>query len=165
MTGRLRRTLSVVRKNKIEDENCLIVAKELDVPVNEVKKVIASFFGEIVRESRSLPFNSLTRIYSKEKFDKLVKVWNIPSIGRIGPVYSRYLKWRTNESQSVAQVPRSSYRNGLTQDEVEYIAGEILSGRTPFYTKKKGNQMYNRVWIVGTDGKKLARQVIPKEQK
>jgi hypothetical protein len=53
----------------------------------------------------------------------------------------------------------------MTQDDIEHIADDILSGRTPFLIRKrKGNEMYDRVWLVGQDGKRLARQVIPKEK-
>ena len=163
-TGLLRRIRFTVRRNRIEDANCLAIAQELDIPVGEVKKVVSSFFGEIVSEARSLPFNNRTRIYTKDKFDELVRVWNIPSIGRIGPAYSRYLKWRGNESKKSEQRLRSDYRSRLTQDDIENIAEEILSGKTPSFNKKRGNEMYNRVWLVGQDGKKLARQVIPKNK-
>ena len=163
MIGLLHNILFAV-KNRIYDEHCRFIAEELCLPVSEVRKAVLSFFDEIVRESKTFPFNSPTRIYTKQKFNELAKVWNIPSIGRIGPVYSRYLKWRGNESKKIETKKRSIYRSGLTQDEVEYIAGEILAGRTPSFTKKRGNEMYNRVWIVGTDGKRLARQVIPKEK-
>lgn len=151
-------------RNRIEDANCLSIAKELNIPVGEVKKAISSFFGDIVREARSLPFSNATRIYTREKFDELARVWNIPSIGRIGPAYSRYLKWRGNESKKIEQKQRSDYRSRLTQDDIEAIAGDVLSGKTPSFEKRKGNEMYNRVWLVGQDGKKLARQVIPKNQ-
>ena len=46
------------------------------------------------------------------------------------------------------------------------MAAEILSGRTPSPVKKKKNsELYERVWLVGQDWKKSARQVIPKENK
>lgn len=91
-------------------------------------------------------------------------VYNIPSIGRLGPSYTRYLKWRGNEAQQIEQKRRSSYRIGLSQDDIEHIAAEILAGRTPTSVQqKKGNELYNRVWMMGKEGKKQARQVIPKK--
>lgn len=123
-----------------------------------------SFFGVIVRESRNLPFDHQNRIYTKDKFDEFVKVRNIPSIGRIGPSYSRYLKWRGNEAKNHTQVNRSDCRARVPQNEVEYIAEEILAGRTPSPVKKvKVSKAYQRIWMVGKVGKRLARQAIPKE--
>lgn len=44
------------------------------------------------------------------------------------------------------------------------MAEEILSGKAPSpVTKRKNSDLFNRVWVVGKDGKKSARQVIPKE--
>lgn len=154
-----------MRRNKLEEADFRAVAEELDVPLEEVRRAVHSFFGEIVGESRALPFDTEKKIYSKESFEQKVKVWNIPFMGRIGPVYSRYLKWRGNESKNLIQEPRSNYRSRITQDDIEHMAEDILSGRTPSpVVKKKGSEMYNRVWLVGQDGKKLARQVIPKKE-
>ena len=130
----------------------------------EVKRIVASFFSIVFTDARSLPFDNPKRIFSKEKFDEYVKVRHIPSIGRIGPVYSNYLKWRANESQQIDMAPRSLYRRRRTQSDIESIAAALLSGQAPPpMEKKKGNEMYHRVWLVGQDGKKSARQVIPKK--
>ena len=131
----------------------------------EVRKIVCSFFETIVSDARGLPFDNPRRIYSKDKFEEFVKVRNIPYIGRIGPVYSRYLKWRANVSEQLVMAPRSSFRRGVSQSELENIAAAVLSGSTPPLTKKKNSDLFNRVWLVGQDGKKSARQVIPKENK
>ena len=150
-------------KNKIEEADFSKIAKELGVSASEVRRAVYSFFGIIVRESRNLPFDNPTRIYKKERFDELVKVRNIPYIGRIGPVYSRYLKWRGNEAKNQPQASRSEYRSRVSQDDIENMAAEILSGKTPSPLRKyKKTELYNSVWLVGTNGKKQARQVIPK---
>lgn len=134
--------------------------------MQEVKRAVISFFDCIWGAAKKLPFDTPRRIYSPEKFDEYFRVWNIPSIGRLGPAYSRYLLWRRNESSLVEQRLRSSYRLRLTQDDIEHMAEEILSGNTPSpLQKKKGNELYHRVWLVGKDGKKSARQVIPKNNK
>ena len=152
-------------RNKIEDTEFARIASQLGIPVSEVRRAVYSFFGIIVRESRNLPFDDSTRIYTKERFDDFVKVRNIPSIGRIGPVYSRYLKWRGNEAKNQTQVSRSNYRAGVSQDEIEHIAAEILSGKAPLpVEKKKAKERFNRIWMVGRGSKRLARQVIPKEE-
>ena len=141
------------------------IAEKYGLRATEVSRAVHSFFAIIAKEAASLPFDNPQKIYSKAKFDELVKVRNIPYIGRIGPSYSRYLSWRKNESKSINMEPRSNYRSRLTQDDLDYIAGEILAGRTPPpLRKRKGNEMYNRVWMIGEDGKKLAYQVIPKEK-
>lgn len=130
-----------------------------------MKRILASFFSVIFVDARSLPFDNPKRIFAKEKFNEYVKVRNIPFIGRIGPVYSNYLKWRANESQQIEMAPRSSFRNRRTRSDIETTAAAILSGKAPPSLKKKrGNEMFERVWLVGQDGKKSARQVIPKKE-
>lgn len=46
------------------------------------------------------------------------------------------------------------------------MASDILSGKTPEPVRKikRNTELYDRVWLVGQDGKKLARQVIPKSK-
>ena len=129
-------------------------------------KAVNSFFGSIAKYAASLPFNDERRIYGYDAFEEFVEVVNIPHVGRFGPVYSRYLKWRCNEAKALDQVPRSAYRKRISQDEIENMADEILSGRTPSpLKKKKPTELYNRVWMIGTDGKRMARQVIPKKKR
>ena len=140
------------------------MSEDLGVPVSEVARAVKSFFDSVANDARRLPFDDRRRIYSKEKFNELVSVSNIPYIGRLGPVYSRYLKWRENESRNLPQKPRSGYRKRMTQDDIENIAEAILSGNgLPEFRKRKGSEMYERVWLVGKDGKKSARQVIEKQ--
>ena len=153
-------------RNRIEDADFSIIAEELGISASDVKRAVYSFFGIIVREARNLPFDDSTRIYTRERFDDFAKVRNIPSIGRMGPVYSRYLKWRGNESKNQTQVNRSSCRAMIPQDEIEHIAEDILAGRTPSpVVKQKTVDIYKRIWMIGRDKKRLARQVITKEDK
>lgn len=152
-------------RNKIEDADFAAIANEIGVPASEVRRAVYSFFGIIVREARNLPFDDSTRIYTREKFDDLVKVRNIPSIGRIGPVYSRYLKWRGNEAKSQTQVNRSDCRARVSQSEIETMAVEALSGKAPSpVVKKNVSKNYKRIWMIGRVGKKLARQAIQEEK-
>ena len=150
--------------NRKTSDAILRCASELNVPVSEVNRAISSFFAAIVKEADSLPFDDERKIYTKEKFIEYANVTSIPHIGRIGPIYSRYLKWRRNESNDIQQGKRSDYRVGLTRGEIEDIAAIILSGGIPQIKKKKNSELFNRVWMVGKDGKKSARQVIPKEE-
>ena len=125
---------------------------------------MTSFFEVFGMDARSLPFDNPKKIFSRDVFDGKSIVRQIPYIGRLGPVYSNYLKWRANESGQFQMVPRSSYRSGITQNEIENMAVAALSGSAPSFEKKKKSEMFDRVWLVGQDGKKSARQVIPKEK-
>ena len=153
-----------MKMSRTDRELYSAIAEELGLSVGEVKRAVVSFFDEIAAEAASLPFNNARKIFSREKFNTFAFVKNLPYIGRIGPSYNRYLKWRANESKGLSQESRSAYRDIVSQDDIENMAGDILSGRTPLPLRKtKGNEMYNRVWLVGQDGKKLARQVIRKK--
>ena len=131
---------------------------------SEVRRIVTSFFEVFGMDARSLPFDNPKKIFSRDVFDGKSTVRQIPYIGRLGPVYSNYLKWRANESGQFQMVPRSSYRSGITQNEIENMAVAALSGSAPSFEKKKKSEMFDRVWLVGQDGKKSARQVIPKEK-
>ena len=79
--------------------------------------------------------------------------------------YSRYLKWRANSSKSVEQESRSVYRKQVTREDIEKMASDILAGKPIEKPERKnGSEFYKRVWLVGTEGKRLARQVIKKEK-
>ena len=151
-------------RNREEYQRYRRVAATTNVSEEEVKRILASFFLIVLADARSLPFDNPRKIFSKDKFEEFIKVRHIPFIGRIGPVYSNYLKWRANESQQIEMAPRSSYRSRRTQSDIESTAAAILSGETPPpLNKKRGKEMYELVWLVGQDGKKSARQVIPKK--
>ncbi len=147
-----------------EKERTRILSERYGLTESEVKKIASSFFACVFNDAARLPFDNPRRIYSREKFDGFAKVRQIPYIGRIGPAYSKYLKWRVNESKGIVMAPRSSFRRGVTQSDIEDTAAAILSGQAPPRIKKrKGKEMFERVWLVGQDGKKSARQVIPKK--
>ena len=155
-----------MRVNKTEEQDFLMIAEAFSLPVTEVRRAVHAFFGTILRDAASLPFADERRIYSHDLFGDYGKTWNIPGIGRIGPLYSRYLKWRANEAKASDQVNRRTYRERLTQSEIEAIADDIFSGRTPSpIQKKKQSELYDRVWMVGRSGKRTARQAIPKKEK
>lgn len=154
-----------MRRKDANDALCKIVADELDVDIIDVRSAVSSFFGAIYGEAKRLPFDSISRIYLKEKFDDFANVQNIPSIGRIGPSYSRYLKWKSNESASITQVIYTRKGKRFSDGDIEIMADAILTGKPiPELKKKKVNELYKRVWLVGKNGKRLARQVIPKEE-
>lgn len=63
------------------------------------------------------------------------------------------------------QEKRSKYRNRLSSEDIEKMADEILSGKLPTPVKRrKGSELYKRVWYIEQGKKKLARQVIQKEK-
>lgn len=152
-------------RNRTDEAEYRRIGEKLGLSPNDVGRAVKSYFESIARDASTLPFDNPRKIFSKERFNACGKVVNIPYIGRMGPVYSRYLKWRANVSVGIEMAPRSSYRSGVTRSEIEGTAEAILSGRTPPpIVKKKGKEMFERVWLVGVDGKKSARQVIPKKE-
>lgn len=153
-----------MRRNRIEESRCREIACRLGVPWTEVRRAVRSFFGEMLSYSRSLPFDDPCRIYSTEKFEEYSKVWNIPSVGRLGPVYSRYLRWRGNEARKIIQKRREVCQAILSQDDFEHIAEDVLAGRVPFIPeRKKQKDNSKKVWMVDKKGRRLARQVIAKD--
>lgn len=150
-----------MKNSRTEERDFASVAEEFGVSANDVKNVVNSFFDVIVGEAKKMPFDNHRKIFSKTAFDKHASAWSIPFIGRIGPVYSRYLKWRANEAQQINMVSRPKSGSKLFPEEIEAIAEAVLSGGK--YEKKKKEINYKRVWLVLDSGKKQARQVIPKE--
>lgn len=153
-----------MRKNKTESRDFEIIAEREGVTTSDVKNIVNSFFDVLVSESRKLPFDTPRKIFSKAAFEKNVSVQNIPFIGRFGPSYTRYLKWRANESKGIRMVPREAARKKYTSEEIETIAEMVLKGEGYAPPERKRNNNYKRVWLVGQDKKKSARQVIPKER-
>ena len=149
--------------NRRERARYRTLSEKFGIEESEVRRIVTSFFDVFTVDARSLPFDNPRKIFSKEVFESRTKVRNIPYIGRLGPVYSRYLKWRQNESKELLQRPRSGYRIRMTQDDIENIAEAVLSGNPlPEIRNRKKSEMFERVWMVGKDGKKSARQVIEK---
>jgi hypothetical protein len=153
-------------RNRSEYARYRVLSDRYGLDEQEVRKIVCSFFDTVLSDARGLPFDNPKKIYTKDKFEEYVRVRQIPYVGRLGPVYSRYLKWRANMSEQLIMAPRSAYRKGITQSELETMAAAILSGAAPpLLTKRKKSEMFDRVWLVGQEGKKSARQVIPKEKK
>lgn len=148
---------------------CLDISEEEGVVVSEVKKAVLSYFDSIVSETHKLPFDNPRRVYSKDAFDEKSFVVNLPYLGRIGPVYSRYTKWRSEEAKNnltvKTHVVKETYRKKLVDEE----AKKALSGqKVNIKLLKEGipRGKYNRVWFFGGEGKrKLARQLIINENK
>jgi hypothetical protein len=153
-------------RSRFDDKRFNIIGNELGLDPSDVRRAVNSFFSVILKDAKSLPFDNRTRIYTRSRFDKFGAVRNVPYLGRLGPVYSRYISWRRNESKLLDQNLRSSYRSRYLQSEIESTAEAILSGNSPVLPRKhKGNEIYDRVWVIGEDGRRLAKQVINKEDK
>lgn len=140
-----------------------VVAEELGISPSHVRRAVSSFFDSFARDARALPFDNIGRIYTRDRFDSFVRVFSVPRIGRFGPVYSRYLKWRRNEIRNIVLGKRSDYRTRMTQDDIENIAEDILSGRTPTIPRRSKSELFKQVWVFGKEGRWLAHHVIPKQ--
>lgn len=155
-----------MRLNRTERNDFRKVSSLLGVSEVQVQKAACSYFDSMREYASSLPLDNRKRIYRKDAFGEFIRVWNIPYLGRLGLSYSRYLQWRRNESKHILQEQRSAYKTRVPRSEIENMARAILSGATPSpLKKKKKSEMFNSIWLVGKEGKKLARQVIPKEIK
>ena len=151
-----------MKNSKTEESEFNVVAKELGVSFWDVKTVVNSFFDSISNEAKSLPFDNYRKIYTKAAFDKYSFVRSIPFVGRIGPTYSRYLRWRSNESENIETRTRPKTRSKLFPEEIEAIVEILLNGGEYKPEKKRPN--YKRIWIVGDGYKKQARQIIVKDK-
>ena len=141
------------------------IADDIGITEFDVSKVVRSFFDIIRLSASKLPFDNRRKIFSKDKFDEYGKVHHIPFIGRLGPVYSRYLAWRSNEAGNYDMEPRSSYRSRITDDDLESLYDAVMSGAEVHMPERKSKKdLYHSVWLVGKNGKRLARQVIPKNK-
>ena len=153
-----------MNSNKQELRDFIILSKVLSIPMTEIRRAVYSFFDDIVVKADSLPFAVYNKIYKKEPFSTYQFYQNIPSIGRIGTSYSRYLAWKRNESKQVNQTSRCNCSDSYSQEEIEKLADALLHGKSVIkLEKQKHNTMYSKVWIVSANGKKLAKQIIKKD--
>lgn len=157
-------------RNRIDERDYERIADELGISAGDARNCVVSFFDAIEKSYRNLPFANPRKIFSRQRFADYVRVWCIPALGRIGPSYDRYLKWRANEAKEVEMVKRSDYKSVYTEEEIENLARKALhewkEGDGPVKIERKSSRDYpfERIWLVGPDGKKQAKQVIPKKQ-
>lgn len=154
-------------RSRLDTEIYSKVACMFGLETDDVRRIVLSFFDDILVVAKKYPFNNPRKIYSRAKFDSIVTsyVACLPCLGRLGPSYTRYIKWRSNVAIPLERRTRKSCREESRRDEIENIAASIFSGKTPCFNKsKKGSELFDNVWLVGTDGKKLARQVIKKRK-
>ena len=148
--------------DKLEDAICRRIADDNGVSPADVRKAVYSFFDNIALEAAKLPFDNPRKIFSGKVFKQYERVYCIPYIGRLGTSYSRYLRWRANESKNENMVAKSSLKKGLSPEDIDRIARQALAGKRVVIEEEK--TPHKRVWIVGEDGKKQARQVIIKDK-
>ena len=154
------------RRSRTDEAEYRRIADDLGLDPVSVKQAVLSYFDVISREASSLPFDTEKKIYSPAKFNEYGTVWQIPGIGRLGPSYSRYLKWRVNEAKEIEMATRKPQQAKYSQEDIERYTADILAGKeSERPVKKKPKEMYDKVWLVGQDGRRLARQVIPKNEK
>ena len=152
-------------RNRTHEAEFRELAEQFGLEPSDVKRIVQSFFEVFLTDANSLPFDNVKKIYSKEKFDSLVKVRNIPSIGRLGPLYSRYLQWRVNEAKEVDMIRKPKPGRRFSQEEIEQLALDALAGKEIELPKRvRQSDEFDRIWLVSSGGKKTARQVIPKQK-
>lgn len=151
-------------RNRMEEVGYRQIAGDLGLDPLDVRQAVHSFFDIILEDARTLPLDNPRKIYSRKVFNSMAaeRVRSIPYLGRLGPTYTRYLKWRANESCGLDILARPKKMKALTSEEIEELAKAVLAGQT-YVPDKNRKSPYQRIWLVGEDGKKQARQVIKKK--
>ena len=156
-----------MKLGRTDRKRCFRISDITAIPQREIEKAVESYFDSIVEKTKALPFNTPKRIYSRDAFSKCSFVVNIPYIGRIGPVYSRYLKWRSAESEDVDMVRRKDAKSDHLRPLIEKATVDALSGKKVDASSLRARipkGKYEKVWYMNPDGtKKAARQVIKKK--
>lgn len=155
-----------MKLSRTDRARCRCISDETALPQREVMKAVEAYFDSIVEKTRSLPFDTPKRIYSRAAFARCSFVVNIPYIGRIGPVYSRYLKWRSSESRDIDMVSRADVREDHFRPMIEEAARDALDGKAVdvrALRERIPRGKYEKVWLVDAEGRRRsARQLIKK---
>lgn len=143
---------------------CADIATEVGYDTRAIERAVSAYFSVIISDVRRLPFNSHSRIYKPDAFEENGYVVNIPYLGRLGTVYSRYRKWRASVSSENDTVRKEDARSKYFEPLVEEEARKALRGeRVNVYRLRERvpSGMYRRVWIMKGNGKRSsARQMI-----
>lgn len=155
-----------MRTGKRDRDDFAVLADMFGLTPEEVSKAVMSFFDSIVSEARSLPFKNDTVVYSRSLFEQLGSVHQIPFIGRIGPSYTRYKRWKANDMDTSRMTGRKRLIGEMKSEDVERIASDIISGKEPDLSRtgKSIHKDYKKVWYADEDGRRLAWQAIKKKQ-
>lgn len=161
--------------SKIEEREFRLVSERTGLSVDEIHKVVYSFFGVLVNDARRLPFDNPKKIYNKQAFDSLSAVVHIPYIGRIGPTYNNYIKWRGNVASAFNMLPRPKKKPFLTDEERETLASILIGSKNietisceqmlaDMRKDREPKKDTTNVWLVGKDAKRLANQIIKNDK-
>lgn len=155
-----------MRLSKIDCSECEKIAREENIPLSVVKNIITSYFDSMVIAAKALQYNNKQRLYTKKAFLENAFVINIPFIGRIGPVYSCYIKWRKQLSKNLEQIKKSALKRFHYGKYLEEEARHALNGEKvniELFGRPNAKDGYCRVWIIKENDKKVsARQIIVK---
>lgn len=157
-----------MRADKTARKDFRQIARQTGIEYSKVENALRAYFGEIIWTARKLPFCGRTKIFTSDGFDKYRFVRNIPYIGRIGPIYGRYLKWRAKENSENETVNRKKAKEHYSSPIIEQAMKDILDGKKPDIESLKGRipkGVYRKVWICSENGKKSARQMIVNNKK
>lgn len=155
-----------MKLSKRDSEWCKSYANGCGLSDAEVAKAVLSYFDDIVYGVRKLPFADFRRIYTADAVASLAPVYNIPFIGRIGPIYSQYTKWRAEDAAELDRVQRKDVRAKHLAERIEEAAVLAMSGhkvspsmlRNPVPAGE-----YHRVWLIDANGRRrAARQLFKK---
>lgn len=153
-----------MKLSKQDIQWCKKMAAEEGVSFSEVKKALLSFFDSIVSAANRLPFDRDNRIYSFGAFHEYPYCVNLPYLGRLGPVYSLYIKWRAKESKTQDTVLRSRAKKEHLKPLIEEAAKQALSGNkvdSSLLQQRLPSGKYKTVWLVDKNKKKkAAKQMI-----
>lgn len=146
---------------------CRAYARANGISETEVQKAVVSFFDDIVVSTRKLPFDNIKRIYTADAVEDKACVYNIPHIGRLGPMYSQYIKWRADIADEYDMVLREDVRDVHLNGRIEELAALALSGHKVTRDMMKDpipSGMYHKVWIIDKEGRRRAAKQLFKKQ-
>lgn len=153
-----------MRLSRKDRRRCGDIALETGTEPKEVERAVSAFFSTIISDVKRLPFNNPGRIYKPDAFEELCYVTNIPFLGRLGTVYSKYRKWRSEVASDIEMVDASDAKSEYYKPLIEEEARKALRGeKVNVYRLKERvpSGMYRRVWIMRRNGKRSsARQMI-----
>lgn len=155
-----------MKLRKIDTDVLCVIADAFGIPESEARRAVVSYFDSIVDAFKASHFDDLTRIYMRDAFDERSSVVNIPYIGRIGHVYSKYLKWRSDASASLDTVRRDRRRRVGLAETIEQLAERALAGEKirGIGRLKVPAGTYKNVWVVSKAGKRAATIVIKNKE-
>lgn len=139
------------------------VAAATGLPVREVRAAVLSAASALALRVRRLPFASARRIYSPAAFAASSFVALLPGLGRVGPAYSRYVRWRATEASGLELRGRAEARRMWRSLAAEEEAARVLAGGEADVARLRGRvpaSFARPVWLVGAGGRRLARQSV-----